>query len=62
MERELVIRNTLNQLGKNVQDLFSCCPETGREAEDKLGFSVEYNPDTLPGSSDHTQSSAGDNL
>ena len=51
--REFLLGESLEQLGGNVQDLFACCPEIGREAEEELEFCVEYTPDTPPGSSDH---------
>ena len=40
MAKELLLRETLEQLGEDVQDLFTYCPEIGREVEEELGFCV----------------------
>jgi len=51
MVSQLLLRDTLDQLGENIQDLFTCYLKIGREAEDELGLSVEYTPDIRLGSS-----------
>jgi len=40
--RELLLTDIPDQLGPTIQDLFTCCPELGREVEDKLGLIFEY--------------------